>query len=92
MLSDKKLERIEKILGQDMVVEINASLTEDLMRGIANASGAIKLAEDELEANPKYQEVKESMKALRESLTDVKKRQNAIIQYSLHLLEEKVQQ
>ncbi len=89
MLSDKKLERIEKILGKDHAADLQNQVFEELKNSIMYACEAIKTAEDELEANPKYQEIKESMKALREGLTEVKKRQNAIVQYSLHLLEEK---
>lgn len=89
MLTDKKLERIEKILGKETVEEMKIRVFDELKNSIMYACEAVKQAEDELEANPKYQEIKESMKALREGLTEVKKRQNAIVQYSLHLLEEK---
>ena len=89
MLSDKKLARIEKILDVDTREDLSSRSAEDLGKAIVAADAAIKQVSDELEANPKYQELRESIKALSEGLRDVKKRQNAIVQYSLHLLEEK---
>lgn len=88
-MTDKKLEKIENTLGQDTVTELAAKSVEDLKTTIVSASQAIKQAQEELEANPAYQELKESLKALSAGLKDIKKRQNAIIQYSLHLTEEK---
>lgn len=89
MLSDKKLARIEKILDVDTRQEISAMDVEQMRARIAQGAGAIKQAEDELEANPKYQELKEMVKACTAGLSEVKKRQQAIIQYCLHTLEEK---
>jgi hypothetical protein len=86
MLTDKKLAKIEKELGPDALTELAGA---DLEAAITNAAGAIKTSEDELEANPKYQELKESMKAVKAGLGEVKKRQKAIIDYCLHLLEER---
>lgn len=89
MLSDKKLMKIVKILGEDRVEQI-AVLEENALRlHITNNAGAIKQAVEELEANPKYQEIKENLKALSEGMKEVKKHSNAVIQYALHLLEEK---
>lgn len=89
MLSDKKLAQIEKTLGPDLISELNAFIPEALEVGVALSAGAIKEASDTLEVNPKYQELKASLKACSEGLREVKKFQNAKIQYSLHLLEEK---
>lgn len=89
MLTDKKLNRILKILDPDTIKNIDASDGQALRYGVSLANGAIKQTTDELEANPKYQDLKENLKALSEGLKEVKKRQNAIIQYSLHILEEK---
>ena len=86
MLNDKKLTKIEKELGKDFLSELDKS---DLEASISNACASIKVAEDELEANPKYQDVKESMKAVKAGLGEVKKRQKAIIDYCVHLLEER---
>lgn len=88
MLSEKKLSRFQKILGET-IQELDAQDTDALKQSIVRADQSIKQASDELEANPKFQELKESLKAVSEGLREVKKRQNAIVQYSLHLIEEK---
>ncbi len=92
MMSDKKLEKIEKILGKETVQSFEASSKEDLETSIITAESAMKQAQEELESNPKYQQIKEDLKALSAGLKEVKKRQNAVIQFALHLLEEKGQQ
>jgi hypothetical protein len=89
MLSDKKLARIEKALGSDTLGELESMPSDALKDKIVSAEHAIMEAIRELEANPKYQELKESLKAISAGLKEVKKRQNAIIQYSLSLLEDK---
>lgn len=89
MLSDKKLSRIEKALGKEMMGELEALPVEVLKDTLVNAEHAINEAVRELEANPKFQELKDSLKAISEGLREVKKRQTAIIQYSLSLLEDK---
>jgi uncharacterized small protein (DUF1192 family) len=89
MLSSKKHERIEKALGTEVLVDLEALSLEDLKSRIAQADGSIKSTQDELEANPKYEELKESLKALSEGLREVRKRQNAVVTYCLHLIEEK---
>lgn len=89
MISDKDKTKIIKELGKQ-TVDGMASLTEADLREAVVASGhAIKTAKAELEANPKYQQVKELVNDLRAGMSAVKKRQGAIIQYALHLLEEK---
>lgn len=89
MLSDSKLQRIQKLLGPETISNLDAMDSLDLRDRVVAADAAIKQASDELEANPIYQELKENLKALSSGLSEVKKRQNAVVQYSLHLLEEK---
>lgn len=89
MLSDKKLARIEKTLGKESMADLEAMAVDVLKDTLVNAEHSINDAVRELEANPKFQELKESIKALSEGLRDVKKRQTAIIQYALSLLEDK---
>lgn len=89
MLSEKKLARIEKSLGKDTLAELDALAEEGLKSKVVEAETAVKVASDELEANDKYQELKDSLKAVSSGLSEVKKRQRNIVQYSLHLLEEK---
>ena len=89
MLSTKKLEKLEKALGLETVNDLHAMNADELKARLIQAEQGIKLAEDELDANNEYQTLLESKKAMEEGLKDVKKRQNAIIKYSLHLIEEK---
>jgi beta-phosphoglucomutase-like phosphatase (HAD superfamily) len=88
MLPVNKLEKIEKVLGKETSDELMSFSPDQLKARIISAETAMKQAIEELEANPKYQELKESLKALSSGLRDVKKRQNAVIQYALHLLGE----
>lgn len=88
MLSDKKLEKIEKILTSTLLEEMDGLSAEDLKGAVLTAAQSIKAVQEELEANPKYQECKENLKALSQGLKDVKKFQNAKVAYALHLLEE----
>lgn len=87
MLSNKKLEKVEKILGEDVIADILQSSEDELKNVIVKSSAAIKTAQEELEANPKYQELKENLKSLSLSFKDVKKFQKAKIDYCLNTLE-----
>lgn len=89
MLNDKKLAKIEKVLGKETMAHLESCPVDVLKDTVCTAEHAINEAIRELESNPKYQEIKESLKALSEGMREVKKRQNAIIQYSLSLLEDK---
>lgn len=89
MLSNKKYAKIEKALGKESMAELEALSAEDLKNRLVAAEHAIKDAIAELEANDKFQELKASIKAISEGLKEVKKRQNAVIQYSLSLLDDK---
>lgn len=88
-MTDKKLDKISDILGLEFINELNNTSNEDLKTVIVNASQGIKQAMEGLETNPAFQDLKESLKAISSGLKDVKKRQNAIIQYSLHLTSER---
>lgn len=89
MLSDKKYEKIEKALGKEMLQELEAlNSKEALEKRIAQAEGAIKHAHDELEANEEYQARRQAVLDMSAGLKEVKKRQKAITEYCLHLLEE----
>ncbi len=88
MLTAKKQEKLEKVLGMDTVKELEALIPGELKAKVAQAEGAIKMVQDELDLNPQYLEMKENLKALSAGMKEVKKRQKAIVQYSLHLIEE----
>jgi TorA maturation chaperone TorD len=87
---DKKLNKLKKLLGEDTMAEIEAMSPQELKNRIVVAEQSVQTALDELEANEEYQELKENMKAVRAGLNDVKKRQNAIIDYCLDNLQEDV--
>lgn len=89
MLSDKKYAKIEKVLGKETLSELEAMSVEVLKDHVVAAEHAIYETIRELEANPVYQQHKDSIKALSEGLRDVKKRQKAIIEYALSLLQDK---
>jgi vancomycin permeability regulator SanA len=88
----KKLTRIEKILGQETIQEIVAKPHEEVRAMIIAAETAIQEAEDELHANPNYQELKENLKALTAGLREVKQRQRAIIDFSVYTLNPNAQE
>jgi len=93
MLSEKKFEKIEKTLGKEMLQELEALASRaSLEAKIAEAEGAVKRTVDELEANEEYQARRQGLLDMSAGLKDVKKRQKAITEYCLHLLEEAGQQ
>lgn len=82
-----KIEKLEQKLGKATVAEMASLPSPELEQVIITAEKSMKLAKDELEANPKYQELKENLSALSQGLKEVNSRQRAKIQYALHLLE-----
>ena len=88
-MSPNKFEKLLKSLSPDTVKELEALNVEELKNKLVGAEQAINQAIDELEANEEYQELLESVKAMQAGMKEVKKRQNAIIQFSLHLMESK---
>lgn len=88
MINEKKLEKIVKILGKDVIGDLDAMPVDVLKDHLVFSEHSIMEATRELDANPKFQEIKQSLKDLSEGLREVKKRQNALIQYILHRLEE----
>lgn len=88
-LSDKKFAKIEKTLGKETLLELESMSADVLKDHIVSAEHAIYETLRELEANEIYLQHKDSIKSLSEGLRDMKKRQNAIIQYALSLLEDK---
>jgi len=92
MLSEKKMAKLEKILGRERLGELEALSVDDLKNKVVAAESAIKFAQNELESNPKFQELKENLKALSEGMKEVKKHQKAVIDYAISLLEDKGQE
>lgn len=89
MLDGKQLDKVHSKLGKATIEELDKFSEADLKKRVVEANQAMKQVADELEANEKYQELKRSKSALEQGKKDVNARQNAIIKYCLHLLEEK---
>lgn len=87
-LSDKKLEKLHKVLG-NRTVDLDAMSVEDLKTQVLGCEQELKRVTDELEANKEYVAAKEVIKDLRSGLSPVKKEMRAVIEYCLHNLEEK---
>jgi predicted translin family RNA/ssDNA-binding protein len=81
-------QKIAKAIGpdaEDILKELEAADTEELNKRIAQASQAISDTKEELNQNPEYVQAKEDVKLLSSGLSEVKKRQNAIIKVCLNL-------
>jgi hypothetical protein len=77
-----------KKLGEDTVMEMEAMTQEDLKKTIVESQAAMRTAKEELEANPKYQELKASLQDVSQAKKDVDSRQKARTAYALELLEQ----
>lgn len=86
-----KLEKALKNLDPETVKEIESLDVDGLKQRVVQGSQAMDQAENELEANPDYQELKESLKAVTAGLKELKKRQNSVICLALHVLQSKGQ-
>lgn len=77
-----ELEKIAKKIGpdaEDILKELEAMAVPELDKRIAQANQSISETKAELDENEKYQELKESLKAVTAGFREVKGRQNAII-------------
>ena len=81
---DKEL----KTLGRDTMEEMEAMMPGDLEKVILEATSSMDQVKKELEANPKYQDLKYSLSSLTAGKRDVDKRQKARIKYALERLTE----
>lgn len=81
-----KLDTVIKNIGKETQAELDSLSAEDLKAKIVQAEQAMDEVAKELEANEKYQEIKELLKAMTQGKKEVNKRQKAIIQYALHRL------
>jgi uncharacterized small protein (DUF1192 family) len=75
--------------GEDVLRELEAMDVVGLNKRIAQANQAIAETKAELDANEKYTEVKNQVKAMSSGFREVKGRQNAIIAVSVKLRQEK---
>jgi hypothetical protein len=80
--------KITDTLGEDVVADFTAAKPDELKATVVHATQAINKAKEELEANPKYQQLKESLKDISAAFKDCKKYQTAKITLALHLLKD----
>lgn len=92
MAKGKTGDKVIDAIGLETKEEMDSLSIEDLKAKVVKASQAMKEEKEQLEANPKYQELKASMSACTQGKKDVDKRQKAIIAYALRLLDEKGQE
>jgi replication initiation and membrane attachment protein DnaB len=90
-MNDKLLEKLYKVLGEQAVNETRTLSAEQLEHMIVSCTQEIEEVKAELEANPKYQQLKEDLKAIKSGLSEVKKYNNARIQLAVVLLSERGQ-
>lgn len=81
-----KVEKAVKLLGEEVVAEMEAMDEVTLRKRVVEANEAMRQVDEELEANEKYQECKENLKALTAGKKEVDKRQKAVIVLSLQLI------
>lgn len=80
------MKKVKDILGKDTVEDMDKMSHDDLKNKVVQAEQSMEEAKKELELNPKYQELKESLLAITQSVKDLNKRQKAVIKYALSLL------
>lgn len=85
-MNNKKLEKVIKILGQEITNEIKGMSLDELKEVIVAANQAMDAVQRVLDANPKYQEVKEQKSSLEEGKKEVNKYQRAKIAYCLMIM------
>jgi hypothetical protein len=78
--------KLEKLLGEDTLGELNAMDDTELKDRITTAAQSMRKAKTELKENDKFKSASEILKDLRGGLRDVNKRQNGIIEYALLIL------
>lgn len=87
---DKKLLKLQKAAGgADMMQELEAMDSDALKLRIVQARESIMQADEEIKANPKYQQAQLAISSLQTANTALKRRQNAITDLCLHLLDER---
>ena len=82
----KKLDKAKDTIGPDTLTELEALSPDQLKSKITEASEAMRKVAQELDDNPKYQDLKENLKALSEGKRETNRRQNAVILVCLSLL------
>jgi len=84
-----KISKIVTQLGQEIISELDAMDELNIKTRITQAHQAIRDTKVELEKNTHYRHAKQVISDLSRGYRDVKKRQDAISEYCLFLLDEK---
>lgn len=87
MKSEQKLEKLMKKLPVGWAEEAEGMSEKQLRDVIVDSENNLRNAKAELEANEKYQELKNALAEVRGPASDAVKAQKAKIEYALHLLE-----
>ncbi len=87
-MNNSKLEKLIKSLGRSTTEDLDKMTVDELRNTIVHAESSMKQAKEELEDNPRFAAMKESLSDLSAGMREVNKRQRAIIQYALLKLEE----
>lgn len=81
-----KIEKAVKLLGLEVTAELEAMDADALQKRIVQANEVMRQVDEELEANEKYQEIKESLKVLTSGKREVNAWQKATISVALSVL------
>ncbi len=87
-MTDKKYEKIVKILGPELVAELNSLDKEALSAVIVTAAQAMEQVQKELDDNAAYQALKESKSDMEAGLKGVNKFQKAKVAIAIDRLRE----
>lgn len=85
----KNLDKVLGALGENTKDEMDAMDEAHLRNVIVMANAAMEQVIEELDANVKYQEIKESKSAMEAGKKEVDKRQKAKIAYALYLMSQR---
>lgn len=88
-MNDKQFEKVVKAIGQETQEELDSLSVEELKARIVQSTQSVIIAKTERDANPNYQQAKEDKKVFDDGFREIKSRQNAIVDYAIHLLDEK---
>lgn len=82
-MKESKYEKIVKILGVEVVKEIEAQSVEQLKQTVVTAEQAMDKVQQELEENPEYEALKEKLADVTAAKKEVNKYQKAKIALAL---------
>lgn len=72
-MDEKLFKKLSKVLGEDYINEARALGADQLEGMIVSAAQEVEAAKAELEANPKYQELKATKQAVESGFKEAKK-------------------